>query len=269
MGIPDALLVDRSSVPPQLVCAVCTNVVLEPVETPCHHLFCLDCLRQSFAAGMSCCPLDRKAFSLSLAKPIKEVNPILFQIWSDIRVRCQHCFTAECSWTGSTADLNAHSSRCLRPNRVDQAQHSVALERIKKLESEVQAMQRTITGLRNEITDANNTISNLRRQLAESSVVVDRNYAYNRDNIEDLTKLIVMHFRGPPASVNVNRIFNCIRNILQDYADLYREYEDGWTDDEPRYEREQCRMLLAVANASCWFTYRQLARFNEFENIVF
>ena len=269
MGILDALIVDRLSVPPQLVCAICTNVVLEPVETPCHHLFCLDCLRQSFAAGMRSCPLDRKALSLSQARPIKEANPILFQIWSDIRVRCHNCVTADCSWTGSTADFSAHCSNCLRTDRVDPAELSKARERIRELESQAQGMQRTIAGLRDEVTNANNTISSLRSQLAESSVTVDRNYAYSSDNIVALTRLILAHLHDPPASININRIFNCIRNILQEYAGLHRDFEDGWTDDEPRAEREQCRMLLAVANASCWFSYRQLARFNEFEDIIF
>ena len=207
---------------------------------------------------------NRKAFSLNQARPIKEVNPLLHQIWSDIRVRCQNCLTAECSWMGSTADLAAHSAGCLKPSKVDPAKHSETLRRAKDLESQVKTLQGTIASLRSELSNANSTISRLRNQLDESLVVVDRNYAYNRNNIVELTKLIVTYLDEPPASVNVNRIFNCIMNILRDYENTYSDYENGWIDDDPQEMREQCRMLCATAFASSWFSYRQYARFGEF-----
>ncbi|KAK5170607.1 uncharacterized protein LTR77_005196 [Saxophila tyrrhenica] len=46
------------------MCGICTEVLTEPVLTPCGHLFCTACLKQWFnGVQRKTCPMDRKALA--------------------------------------------------------------------------------------------------------------------------------------------------------------------------------------------------------------
>ena len=261
MGIQDALIVDRSSVPPQLVCAICTSVVLSPAETPCHHLFCKECLLSSFAAGLNCCPMDRNSYSLGQIRLIKEVNPILYQIWADIRVRCPNSISGDCLWVGSPADLSTHAISCPRQQTVAREELVLAEKHVEDLQSQVQTLQTTIRQLTEDLNRTGSTIAGLRRELNQRAVVLDQNFAYHRGNIVELTKVILFHLYDPPSSTQVSRVFNCILHIFTDL-------DKRWTDNPPNMEA-LCEMLLTTAVASEWFTPRQHARFEELRRTHF
>ena len=44
-GYPTALAVGSAeSIPDEFICPVCMNIVRDPVETKCNHIFCKSCL---------------------------------------------------------------------------------------------------------------------------------------------------------------------------------------------------------------------------------
>jgi hypothetical protein len=80
-------------------------------------------------------------------------------------------------------------------------------------------------------------------------------YAYDRNSVVNLTKLICQNLENKPASINATKIFECVKNI---FSDLNRGYNDN-----PEHFYVDVRMLLGVCQASTWFTQNQKCRINE------
>ena len=59
-------------VPPDLLCHICQQVLSEPLETPCQHAFCADCIRQWLNKTASC-PVDRKPVTIPQLNPLHRV----------------------------------------------------------------------------------------------------------------------------------------------------------------------------------------------------
>ena len=83
-----------------LQCPVCFEIVLEPVQTSCGHLFCAKCVR-----GVTKCPVCREQFT---SVPDHFNNRRV----RSLRVKCP--FTANrCKWVGDLGDVGDHvAARC-------------------------------------------------------------------------------------------------------------------------------------------------------------
>lgn len=70
--------------PPQesLLCPVCKNVLLDPLQTPCCHLICTTCLEKSLAEKLEC-PVDRTRLPRGLSEcsaPPRWLNQIIDEL---------------------------------------------------------------------------------------------------------------------------------------------------------------------------------------------
>ena len=83
-----------------LQCPVCFEIVLEPVQTSCGHLFCKKCVK-----GVTRCPVCRKQFT-SVPDHFNNRRA------RSLRVKCP--FTANgCKWVGDLGDVGDHeAARC-------------------------------------------------------------------------------------------------------------------------------------------------------------
>ena len=83
-----------------LQCSVCYEIVLEPVQTSCGHLFCTKCVR-----GVTKCPACQEPFT---SVPDHFNNRRVLSL----RVKCP--FTANgCKWVGDLVDVGDHeAARC-------------------------------------------------------------------------------------------------------------------------------------------------------------
>ena len=80
-----------------LQCPVCFQIVLEPVQTHCGHLFCEKCVR-----GVTRCPACHKQFT---SLPDHFHNRRV----RSLRVKCP--FTANgCKWVGNLGDVGDHEA---------------------------------------------------------------------------------------------------------------------------------------------------------------
>lgn len=133
-------------------CSVCLSVWTEPLQTPCHHIFCKACVvdRES---PTTICPCCRTTIPADGFQPLEKVNQFVLRMLNNLRVICpyskkpatrsasastaadgqedsggtsstfspaprveprpaQSCGPAQCDWAGSFADLNRHLGSC-------------------------------------------------------------------------------------------------------------------------------------------------------------
>jgi len=98
-----------------LMCAICYNLVYEPVQTPCSHVFCNSCLKPWIEQKQTC-PMDNKAVSSSSLKPLQSANPLAYRILASQLVKCPLHANEGCTWTGEYSSIANHlKSGCGEP----------------------------------------------------------------------------------------------------------------------------------------------------------
>lgn len=258
-------------------CPLCCEIPLEPVVTPCHHIFCRPCIVQALQAKHEC-PNDRLPLEI---RELQVINGALRRVWEHIPVRCPK---DQCTWTGTMGNYECHVRRCMRfsfENAQEYERHLLQLE--KKYEDQIleltqklatveerfdRDLQQTVSRLRSMAEhDKKEAIAALRQKFErawEGNVEaqgeshkfaphcpLDSNYRYDRCRVVELTQLICRNLENKPSDVDNNRIFNCIKNC-------YHDFEKGWTDNPDNYLLD-LRMLLNVCRASTWFSEKQHA----------
>ncbi|KAM4860102.1 ligand of Numb protein X 2 isoform 1-T3 [Thomomys bottae] len=122
----------QDEVDDDLVCHICLQPLLQPLDTPCGHTFCYKCLR-NFLQEKDFCPLDRKRLHFKLCK---KSSILVHKLLDKLLVLCP--FPSVCQDVMQRCDLEAHLK-----NRCPGASHRrAALERRKT--------SRTQTDLENE-----------------------------------------------------------------------------------------------------------------------
>uniref|UniRef100_A0A8C3JU65 Ligand of Numb protein X 2 n=2 Tax=Calidris pygmaea TaxID=425635 RepID=A0A8C3JU65_9CHAR len=111
----------QNEVDDDLVCHICLQPLLQPLDTPCGHTFCYKCLR-NFLQEKDFCPLDRKRLHFKLCK---KSSILVHKLLDKLFVLCP--FSSVCQEVMQRCDLAAHLK-----NRCPGASHRrVALERRK------------------------------------------------------------------------------------------------------------------------------------------
>nr|XP_045011126.1 ligand of Numb protein X 2 [Jaculus jaculus]XP_045011127.1 ligand of Numb protein X 2 [Jaculus jaculus] len=121
----------QGDVDDDLVCHICLQPLLQPLDTPCGHTFCYKCLR-NFLQEKDFCPLDRKRLHFKLCK---KSSILVHKLLDKLLVLCP--FSSVCQEVMQRCDLEAHLK-----NRCPGASHRrVALERrsISKTHSELES----------------------------------------------------------------------------------------------------------------------------------
>ncbi|KAG8584880.1 hypothetical protein GDO81_004798 [Engystomops pustulosus] len=90
-----------------LVCHICLQPLLQPLDTPCGHTFCYKCLR-NFLQEKDFCPLDRKRLHFKLCK---KSSILVHKLLDKLVVSCP--FSNACKDTMQRCDVEAHlKNRC-------------------------------------------------------------------------------------------------------------------------------------------------------------
>ncbi|XP_046521123.1 ligand of Numb protein X 2 isoform X3 [Equus quagga] len=111
----------QDEVDDDLVCHICLQPLLQPLDTPCGHTFCCKCLR-NFLQEKDFCPLDRKRLHFKLCK---KSSILVHKLLDKLLVLCP--FSSVCQDVMQRCDLEAHLK-----NRCPGASHRrAALERRK------------------------------------------------------------------------------------------------------------------------------------------
>ena len=78
---------ERQSIVEALVCSICNDVLQDPVQTPCEHIFCTNCIKEWLEGGQKICPVDRQILT---SAALKQPNRITKQLLGNLTVRCKH-----------------------------------------------------------------------------------------------------------------------------------------------------------------------------------
>ncbi|XP_023373517.1 ligand of Numb protein X 2 isoform X2 [Otolemur garnettii] len=120
----------QNEVDDDLVCHICLQPLLQPLDTPCGHTFCYKCLR-NFLQEKDFCPLDRKRLHFKLCK---KSSILVHKLLDKLLVLCP--FSSVCQDVMQRCDLEAHlKNRCPGASN-----RRVALERRKtsKTQAEIE-----------------------------------------------------------------------------------------------------------------------------------
>ncbi|TSK98436.1 Ligand of Numb protein X 2 [Bagarius yarrelli] len=97
----------RLEVDDDLVCQICLQPLVQPLDTPCGHTFCARCLR-SFLQERDFCPLDRARLQL---QGCRRSSILVHKLLDKLSVTCP--LTPVCSLSMPRCDLEAHlKHRC-------------------------------------------------------------------------------------------------------------------------------------------------------------
>ena len=95
----------------ELICCICTGVLEDPVETPCHHVFCSKCISRWLAqssTGISTCPVCRLDISILTQEPLP---PLVNKIIARQQIRCDFAEYG-CSEVVELELLKNHTDSC-------------------------------------------------------------------------------------------------------------------------------------------------------------
>ncbi|KAF6119510.1 ligand of numb-protein X 2 [Phyllostomus discolor] len=151
----------QNEVDDDLVCHICLQPLLQPLDTPCGHTFCCKCLR-NFLQEKDFCPLDRKRLHFKLCK---KSSILVHKLLDKLLVSCP--FSSVCQDVMQRCDLEAHLK-----NRCPGASHwRVALERRKTSKTQTETENENGT----TILDLPGTLSPETDCSGTGAVPVERN----------------------------------------------------------------------------------------------
>lgn len=128
-------------------CNICCEISLDPVETPCDHIFCRTCIHQSLHRNRFC-PNDRTPLR---ASQLKELRGTSKRIWSQTPVQCPECQT----WTGSIQSyITEHGVSCVNPQKRIKELEGKLKEAEAELRTKTNQMQTQIQALEKQLNTA-------------------------------------------------------------------------------------------------------------------
>ncbi|NXG50885.1 LNX2 protein, partial [Psilopogon haemacephalus] len=97
----------QDEVDDELICHICLQPLLQPMDTPCGHTYCFKCL-ENFMQEYNFCPMDRKKLSF---QQCHKSSLLVRNLLDKLIVFCP--FKAECQQTMQRCELEAHlHNRC-------------------------------------------------------------------------------------------------------------------------------------------------------------
>lgn len=231
-----------------LYCSICCDVSYKPVITPCQHIFCFDCIKESLLTS-ECCPNDRRSLDRIGLRGIPALHEY---IYSRTMVQCPRCET----WEGQLQHYNKHASGCTPASYVQELEgkvngltgqvillQSALRSHHASLVRDAEALVTMAVAAERERLKNENQALELRNKSTELSF--DRSYGYGQHNMLELTNIISQNLLNKPNGIDSTRIYNCLNRCYE--GSRRSEYNI----------KTKANMLIATSLASNWFSHNQ------------
>uniref|UniRef100_I3J3U5 Ligand of numb-protein X 2b n=1 Tax=Oreochromis niloticus TaxID=8128 RepID=I3J3U5_ORENI len=97
----------QDEVDDELICHICLQPLLKPMDTPCGHTYCFHCL-SNFLKEQDFCPVDRQRLQLHQCRPS---SLLVRNLLDKLTVMCPHC--VDCQQMMQRCELQPHlHNRC-------------------------------------------------------------------------------------------------------------------------------------------------------------
>jgi hypothetical protein len=98
--------VEVNKVSKYLYCSICMEVFNDPVQGPCQHTFCRQCIESYFGkAAKVNCPQCR----IKIEKKNLRKNMLAYQLINDLSIFCSN---NGCEWKGPLDEITIHLPNC-------------------------------------------------------------------------------------------------------------------------------------------------------------
>lgn len=179
MGLEIEQFVHPERISSQLFCAICTQVLENPVVTETEHMYCENELLDWFVTkGDTICPMSNQKLD-----PSKIVKPgrIITNMLNELERYCLHR-SEGCCWTGSGENVKLHCKSCPhRPREALDAQIEQQSSDIKKLK---QRLSDTLARV-DELEQENLHLKRTNEAQAKKLKVYDAFFANSDDCSDD------------------------------------------------------------------------------------
>ena len=246
--MPAPIALRPEEVPDDLICSICYTIPVDPVLTPCEHIFCRECINQALNVSRQC-PIDREACT---TRDLQQPTGCLRRIWSNVQVKCGNSGEDGCAWTGAIGDYANHAEQCNNNNNNNNRNGNLS-----QLREELESVKRE----NRQLAETNQSLNEQLASRPDLPHLFDGEYNFGRNNVVELSQLISRYLENKPADINPNRIYNCVRSC---YIDLKKGYADN-----PEYYSIDMKMLFVTIAAGTWFTDRQKANIRGWYNEQF
>ena len=184
MGLDIDRVIEQDTVHSHLKCSICLDVLENPLQAPCQHTFCKQCISQWLNCGNNTCPEDRQRLSLSELKPPRIIQDLLIKL----TIRCKN-HEAGCRLLAKYEDMKKlidHETNHCTVNNESCRKKIEDLKQINrhlkdeyqkmslKLNGELESVMKNLLDVQKEIFDLSgindsnrNMIMSLKRQLSE------------------------------------------------------------------------------------------------------
>lgn len=175
------------------ICGICLDVLEDPVNIPCGHTFCQECIRQAISVSQRC-PLDRKPVQESHLITAYVVKSLIAKLPFKCRFHGQGC-----QFSSPRSLMSSHESSCHHnPSRTFVCQKGCGLTMQGK-EFEDHDCCRTLLSLLHEKSSLLVTAESKIRQLSSDVERLESELLFERTKVQQ--PLVVM----PSCSSSTNR----------------------------------------------------------------
>ena len=183
MGWSIERFTDRNAIIDELICSICKEVLENPMQMQCQHLFCNDCIYKWFKDGTLTCPVDRQGVEdLNMIKPARLAQQLL----SNLTVRCKY-FDMGCGLMAQFKHMDQVIDHEKNHCHCHPAQKNNSLRNeYEKLVVNAAGQKKTIENQEQSIYSLREQVEEQREQLNIDSDIIDD----QKKTIVDKTKII-------------------------------------------------------------------------------
>jgi len=241
-SLPAPILLQQESIQ-DLICVVCTAIPLDPVITPCDHIFCNTCIEKCLVHKLEC-PIDRIPLDKSQIKPL---SGIARRLWAAIVVSCP---VTNCLWSGSVCNFSSHAEICAaNSSETDEQRLS---KQIVDTQKHCENLQLQLVRTSERLVHTRKALINLQRLSYNYSALQQMDCGIDDSlQIAELTRLIGRNLGRRPDVFESTCIYDQVRLVYASYlGDMADPPDDNLEAD--------VKTLLAVCNATeHWFSEKQ------------